>query len=134
MDDAQIRRNWKISLPSEMNFTITDMELCSLLGNILENVWQGCQRVPPQDRYHELTVCVKHETSLYIVSSNRFDGRVKKENGVYLSTRKNGSGIGLSSIATIAERYRGIAQFSNTENTFIIDVVIDPRLLICNPQ
>ena len=122
MDDSQIRRNWKISLPSEMNFTITDMELCSLLGNILENVWQGCQRVPPQDRYHELTVCVKHETSLYIVSSNRFDGQIKKENGVYLSTRKNGSGIGLSSIATIAERHRGIAQFSlssATSDTFL---------------
>lgn len=125
MDDAQIRRNWKITLPSEMNFSITDMELCSLLGNILENVWQGCQSVSPQNRYHELTVCVKHETSLYIVSSNRFDGRIKKENGVYLSTRKNGSGIGLSSIATIAERHRGIAQFSNTENTFVIDVVIE---------
>ena len=125
MDDAQIRRNWKITLPSEMTFSITDMELCSLLGNILVNVWQGCQSVPPQNRYHELTVCVKHETSLYIVSSNRFDGRIKKENGVYLSTRKNGSGIGLSSIATIAERHRGIAQFSNTENTFVIDVVIE---------
>ena len=79
MDDAQIRRNWKITLPSKMNFSITDMELCSLLGNILENVWQGCQSVSPQNRYHELTVCVKHETSLYIVSSNRFDGRIKRK-------------------------------------------------------
>lgn len=124
MDDAQIQRNWKIALPSEAGFKITDMELCSLLGNILENVWQGCQSVPPQNRYHELTICVKHETSLYIVSSNSFDGQVKKENGVYLSTRKNGSGIGLSSIATIAERHHGIAQFSNTEDTFVIDVVV----------
>ena len=124
MDDARIQRNWKIALPSEAAFKITDMELCSLLGNILENVWQGCQSVPPQNRYHELTICVKHETSLYIVSSNSFDGQVKKENGVYLSTRKNGSGIGLSSIATIAERHHGIAQFSNTEDTFVIDVVV----------
>ena len=124
MDDVQIQRNWKIALPSEVDFAITDMELCSVLGNILENVCQGCQSVPPQSRYHELTICVKHETSLYIVSSNSFDGQVKKENGAYLSTRKNGSGIGLSSIATIAERHHGIAQFSNTADTFVIDVVI----------
>lgn len=124
MDDAQIHRNWKIALPADAVFTITDMELCSVLGNILENVWQGCQSVPPQSRHHELTICVKHGTSLYIVSSNSFDGQVKKENGMYLSTRKDGSGIGLSSIATIAERHHGIAQFSNTADTFVIDVVI----------
>ena len=52
----QIRRNWKITLPSEMNFSITDMELCSLLGNILENVWQGCQSVSPPVSYTHLHI------------------------------------------------------------------------------
>mgnify|MGYP000034479233 FL=1 len=124
MDDAQIQRNWKISLPEKLPFPITDMELCSLLGNILENVWHGCQHVQCSKRYHDLTICVKHEKSLYIISSNCFNGEVKKENGIYLSTQRNGSGIGLSSISTIAERHGGIAQFSHTEDTFVIDVVI----------
>lgn len=35
MDQEKIRRNWKISLPGELH--ITDTELCSLLGNLLEN-------------------------------------------------------------------------------------------------
>ncbi len=35
------------------------------------------------------------------------------------------SGIGLSSIATIAEKYHGIAQLSNTDKEFLNNIVMD---------
>ena len=123
MDQAQIRRNWKISLPE--NLQISDPELCSLLGNLLENVLHGCQTLPTENRYHNFTICLEHDRFLYLVSSNNFNGVVKQKNHQYLSTHKNGSGIGLSSIATIAEKYNGIAQFSNTDEEFLINVVMD---------
>ena len=123
MDQAQIRRNWKISLPE--NLQISDPELCSLLGNLLENVLHGCQTLPTENRYHNFTICLEHDRFLYLVSSNNFNGVVKQKNHQYLSTHKNGSGIGLSSIAIIAEKYQGIAQFSNTDKEFLINVVMD---------
>lgn len=123
MDQAQIHRNWKISLPE--NLQISDPELCSLLGNLLENALHGCQTLSPDNRYHNFTICLEHDRFLYLVSSNNFNGIVKQKNHLYLSTHKNGSGIGLSSIATIAEKYHGIAQFSNTDKEFLINVVMD---------
>lgn len=122
MKEADIPFHWNISLPTSLH--ITDIELCSLLGNILENVYYACSLLPKEQRYHNLTVCLRHENNLYIVSANSFNGTVKKKNGNYLSTHKGGSGIGLNSIATIAEKYNGMAQFSNTDKEFMIDVVL----------
>lgn len=68
MDQEKIRRNWKISLPGELH--ITDTELCSLLGNLLENVCHGCQTLPADERFHCLTIQLQHGNCLYIVSSN----------------------------------------------------------------
>ena len=122
MKEADIPFHWNISLPTSLR--ITDIELCSLLGNILENVYYACSLLPKEQRYHNLTVCLRHENNLYIVSANSFNGAAKKKNGNYLSTHKGGSGIGLNSIATIAEKYNGMAQFSNTDKEFMIDVVL----------
>lgn len=123
MDQAQICRNWKISLPATLH--ISNPELCSLLGNLLENVLYACQSLPTRDRYHNFTVCLEHGRYLYLVSSNSFNGMVKQKNHIYLSTHKNGSGIGLSSISAIAGKYNGIAQFSHTSEEFHINIVIE---------
>ena len=122
MDADGIRRSWKISLPNHLQ--VTDTELCGLLGNLLENVYYGCQTLPPGKRYHNLTIQLQHDSCLYIVSANSFDGVVKQKDGSYLSTHKGGSGIGLTSIATVAEKYGGMAKFSHTADGFTIDIVI----------
>ena len=122
LEEAQVHRNWRISLPTAL--PISDTELCGLLGNILENVYHGCITLPPAERYHDFTICVKHEKSLYFVSSNSFNGVVKQRDGIYKSTHKGGSGIGLSSIAITAEEYDGMASFSHLDKEFHIDVVL----------
>lgn len=122
MDADSVRRSWKISLPTSLQ--ITDTELCSLLGNLLENVCHACRKLPPEKRYHNLTIQPQHGSCLYIISENSFDGIVKQRDGAYLSTHKGGSGIGLSSIATVAEKYGGMAKFSHTADCFTTDIVI----------
>ena len=122
MDADGIHRSWKISLPN--NLRITDTELCGLLGNLLENVYYGCQTLPLEKRYHNLTIQTRHDSCLYIISVNSFDGVVKQRDDAYLSTHKGGSGIGLTSIATVAEKYGGMAEFSHTTDRFTIDIVI----------
>ena len=123
MDQLGIRRSWKIDLP--VNLQITDTELCGLLGNLLENVCHGCETLPAEKRYHDLAIRKQHDRCLYIISVNSFDGVVKQQNGAYLSTHKGGSGIGLSSISSVAEKYGGMANFSHTAEKFTMDIVID---------
>ena len=51
--------------------------------------------------------------------------RYEKKDGKYASSRKDGSGIGLSSIRITAEKYNGTARFSHDDKVFYIDVVME---------
>lgn len=118
-----ITKKWSIQIPAEC--LVNDTELCSLIGNILENVSAGCLTLPDaENRLHTLNICLKNGSFLAIRSENRFDGKVDIKNGHYLSTRNGGSGIGLRSILAIAEKHGGMAYFSHTTDTFTIKLII----------
>ncbi len=122
-ESQEITKKWNIQIPAEC--LVNDTELCSLIGNILENVSAGCLTLPePEKRLHTLNICVKNGSFLAIRSENRFDGKVDIKNGHYLSTRNGGSGIGLRSIQAIAEKHGGMAYFSHTPDTFTIKLII----------
>jgi len=114
--------DWKIELPDPL--TVSELDLASLFGNLLENGIQGCQTLPEGKRKFSLTTELRQGSTLYIVSTNSFDGRVRKGESGYYSTRHNGRGIGLMSIAAVAEKYGGSARFSNSSTEFFVDIVI----------
>ena len=104
--------------------TVSELDLASLFGNLLENGIKGCQTLRSGERRFSLTTELRQENSLYIVSTNSFDGHVRKGENGYCSTRHDGRGIGLASIAVVAEKYNGAARFSNSDTEFFVDVVL----------
>lgn len=114
--------DWKIELPEPL--TVSEIDLANLFGNLVENGIEGCQTLPEGKRYFSLTAELRHAGSLYIVSTNSFDGRVIKGKGGYYSTKRNGRGTGLMSIAAVAEKYGGTVRFSHSETEFFVDAVI----------
>ena len=117
-----VKLRWEVSLK---DCKVSDNDLCGMLGNLLENVYHACLKVEMKDRFHKLSVLLKNDRDLYIVSSNSFDGAIQKKDGKYASSRRGGSGIGLSSIEITAEKYNGIARFSHEDKIFYIDVVME---------
>ena len=113
---------WKIELPHPL--TVSELDLASLFGNILENGIDGCRTLPAEKRYFNLTAEIQHGNSLYIVATNSFNGHVRKGESGYLSTKRSGTGIGLAAIAAVAEKYSGVLQASNSGSEFFTDVVI----------
>lgn len=117
-----IKTDWKIQIPEPL--TISELDLCSLLGNLMENAIAGCRTVPEDERCFSLTIVLKNTSSLCIVSTNSFDGTVRKSREGYLSTKRNGEGTGLFSIKTIAEKYSGTAQVSNSGRKFFVNILL----------
>ncbi len=115
-----IRINWEIYLPDNIN--ISDTDLCITIGNILDNAMTACAEA--EDRYIKLTVRVHNDSSLYIIAVNSFSGKVRKKGDCYLSTHSSGSGLGLSSVKTIAEKNGGTAQFHHEGNEFFSEVMM----------
>ena len=124
--DSDIRMEHHINLPDSLYIDNTD--LCSVLGNILENAIIACQDVPVNDRFLTITVSKEQGTELYIAASNSFSGRVNHKGGRYFSTKQGGSGIGLISIIATAERYGGSADFYHEGKVFYSNVMMENRL------
>lgn len=120
---AGISTDWRIGLPEPLPFS--ELDLTWLFGNLMENAIAGCQTVPEDSRYFRLTAEVRHGNRLYIVSTNSFDGKVRKCKSEYRSTKHDGNGIGLTAIAAAAKKYGGSAKASNSDTEFFVDVMLE---------
>lgn len=121
-DAAEIRTEWHIELPEPLPFL--ELDMAALFGNLMENAISGCRTVPKEARFFYLTTEIRHGNRLYLVSTNSFDGKVKRGRDGYLSTKHGGTGIGLASIAAVSEKYGGLAKASNSDTEFFVDAVL----------
>ncbi len=121
-ETSRVKTDWKIELPDPL--TVSELDMAALFGNLMENAIHACSALPEEERFFSLTVELCHENSLYIVSTNSFDGKVRKGSNGYRSTKHSGRGTGLISISAVAEKYNGTAQVYNSENKFFVDVII----------
>lgn len=110
----------RVDIPDEI--PVSDVDLCSVVGNVLENAVSACQYA--DEKSIQLTIVVEDEAQLYIVAVNTFDGIVCQNGETYLSTKPEGKGIGLSSVKETAESYGGSAQFSHEGKLFFTNIAI----------
>ena len=120
----QHRIRLKIVTELPESLPLSDVDLCSIVGNILDNAITACLDIPETERYITLRVSCPNDVRFGIVASNSFSGKVRMDGDWYLSTHRGGSGIGLSSIRTAAERYGGTVSFRHDEREFMSGVVI----------
>ncbi len=117
-----IKTDLHIKLPSDLK--VSDSDLCSILGNILENAINACKAMSKGDGMILLTVIPVGENEIYIAAENDHNGALIKKGGRYLSSRKGSTGIGLVSVSSLAEKYDGYATFSNDERKFYSNVFL----------
>lgn len=118
----EIKMNWQVELPNELS--VADVDLCAIIGNLLENSIRSCVTVPPKQRYINLSIDIESGKELYIVAVNSFDGIVKKKGNNYISTKNSDGGIGLISITVTAKKYNGIAQFHHCDKEFYAEIML----------
>lgn len=119
---AGVDTDWRIELPDPLPFT--ELEMVALFGNLIENAIDGCRTLPEGKRFFSLTAEIGHGNRLYIVSTNSFDGKVRKKRDGYHSTKHSGKGIGLSAIRSTTEKYGGSVRISHDEKEFYVDAVL----------
>lgn len=107
---------FNIKLPEKIK--ISEKDLTVLLGNILDNAIEGCER-HIENRMITLDV-LYYGNSLYIRIENSTDGRIKN-----LNTRKsnpNEHGLGSKSVQLITERYNGDLKYKIGGNLFQLEI------------
>ncbi len=109
-----------IELPEHIS--IPDDVLAVLLGNLLENATEACTA----EKSPMLTVRGKTDgNAVFFKVVNTFTGKLKKSpNGLYLSTKHEGRGIGLRSVRGITSDYNGILKIEPHDGTFSVSVML----------
>lgn len=111
---------WKLALPEDLN--ISEVDLCSLFGNLIENALTGCASLP-QDRRHFYLTAETRGGTVYVVSTNSFDGTVKKAGPHYLSTKDQHTGLGLLSMQSIVENHGGMLEVDHKDGEFLVNLM-----------
>lgn len=99
--------------------TISDIDLCCLLGNALDNAVTACKECKTE-RYVSVA-SEKRQGMLFLTVDNSFDGILlrSKENGRILSKKRdNEEGIGIYSMEQICKKYHGSSHFEAKQNQF----------------
>jgi len=101
---------------------VSDSDLCIIFGNCIENAIEACRRTDG-DRF--IRINSKITGKMFVVTiDNSFDGVVKKESGVLFSRKREGEGIGASSVGAVAKKYDGEARFEANGDIFQTSVML----------
>lgn len=105
---------------------ITDYDMCSLFGNILDNAVEAVRKVKAADA--EVVLRVERQNSmLYICCENPYEGELMKQDGELKTTKKDAAkhGIGLSSVKHICKKYNGSLEVETADNIFRVSVLLN---------
>ena len=102
---------------------VSDGDLCVLLGNLLENALEACQRMNEGPKKLTFRARVQGEL-LAVTVDNTYDGKVRFYRGKYLSSKRDAPGTGLQSVTSVAKRHGGEALFESGGTTFRSNVYI----------
>jgi len=108
-------------MPEETG-NVSAMDLCVVLGNLLENAVEACRRMDG-GRFIRANSMVKG-TALFITIDNSHSGRITKSGDAFMSSKREGEGIGISSVKAIAQKYEGEARFDAEDGVFKASVML----------
>jgi len=113
----------KASVPDKL--TISEIDLCNIIGNMLDNALEACLRQPEEsDRFIRVYLGVLKK-QLYISVQNSVDGKPKKERNRYISVKAgDGHGFGLLRMDRLVKKYKGYVHRQNEDGVFATEVFL----------
>lgn len=117
-----ITTHFNFQIPYET--TLSDMDLCVLLGNLLENALHGCQETTGIPKVIELKAGQTAPHLIAMQIRNSYTGTLKMHKGQYLSSKHEGEGQGLKSVHLISEKYNGTMKIELKNQQFVVRILI----------
>lgn len=116
-----IHVDYKATIPADLN--ISDIDLCVLIGNLIDNALEACRDLPAQSRFIRLYIG-SLKGQLYISVSNATAELVRKLDEEYISNKRGDHGHGLKRINNIVNKYSGYINRKNEPGVFATEVML----------
>lgn len=103
---------------------MTDVDLCIIIGNLMDNAIEANMALPEEERMIRVYMDMKN-TQLYISVTNRSKGKKQKQsNGRFLSSKGSDHGFGLVRIDNVVERYGGYIRRGSEKSAFTTEILL----------
>lgn len=112
----------KLDLPSEL--PISEMDMCLVMSNLLENALEASLRTDKTKRYIKIEAYIHSDNVVLLTVENAFDGTATKKNGVFQSSKRRGDGVGIQSVRRISEKNGGYCRFTAENGIFCANIML----------
>lgn len=113
--------SFKAEVPASL--TVSDIDLCVLLGNLIDNAVEACEPLPTQERFIRLYIGVLRR-QLYISITNATGELARKLDSEYVTHKRGLHGQGLLRINRIVEKYGGFINRQNEPGVFATEIML----------
>lgn len=118
-DEIKMKINVDVSMP----LPVSEIDFCSLLGNLIENSITASKSIEACNRLIKLKIKDINENTMAINIENNYNGTIKKVGARFISTTHEGSGIGVESIKSTVKKYNGAIKIDTDNNVFSISIL-----------
>ena len=116
-----INVNCKATVPPQLK--ISDVHLCTIIGNLLDNAIESCQKVEPDKRFIRIYIGLFKE-QLYISITNATNQTRRQKLIELITTKKGEHGFGLRRIDKIVTQYDGYLNRKNEPGVFATEIML----------
>jgi len=102
---------------------VSDIDLCALIGNLLDNAVESCEKLTTERPFIRLYIGVLKK-QLYISVSNVTNETVRKMDSEYISKKRGNHGHGLKRINLVVEKYGGYINRQNEPGVFVTEIML----------
>ncbi len=117
----ELNINAKLSYQYKEPVTINEIEIAVIVGNILDNAIESCQKVTDTNKDIWGSITVDKHNIIINIKNTAVDSNNLKTS----KADKKSHGYGLKSISHIAKKYNGYAKFSFTDGIFTSYVILE---------
>ena len=113
--------DYKATCPAVL--TVSDIDLCALIGNLIDNAVEACEKLTEQKPFIRLYIGVMKK-QLYISVTNATCETVRKLDNEYITSKRGNHGHGLKRINLVVEKYQGYLNRQNEPGVFVTEIML----------
>jgi signal transduction histidine kinase len=120
-----VRIDVRLDIPEDTG-AVQDMDLCVIIGNLIENAVESLRRIKQGDKYIKAHAR-RSNGMLSIIVENNFDGVWTKDRDHFLSRKTEEDrreGVGLSSVKAVCERYDGLFRTEISDTIWRVSALV----------
>lgn len=121
MHTHKIRVDATAKVPATLR--IADVDLCVMIGNLLDNAMEATLRLPEEDRFVRIYINPKGK-HLYLSFTNSAGRKQEKLGRIFASTKGKDHGFGLTRVDSLVEQYGGYLTRASEDGGYTTEIIL----------